>query len=167
MNYGVKLKRDLSGNDGDPVLCTQADQPWELPAEGRSRCTEGPFVFEQNGTYYLTYSANHYAESFYGIGYATAPHPLGPWTKSPDNPLVAADLSRGISGPGHNCVMPSPDGSELFMVYHSHADLARPGGPRVVNLDRLVIQEDGRLKLIGPTKTPQPLPAGLWPASNQ
>jgi len=161
INYGVRLKPDLSGVDGQPVLCTQADQPWELPADGRSRCTEGSFVFSRGGTYYLTYSANHYAEPFYGIGYATAPSPLGPWTKSPYNPLVEVDLDRGISGPGHNCVITSPDGKELFMVYHTHADPEQPSGRRVVNLDRLIVAEDGRLKLVGPTRTPQPLPSGM------
>jgi beta-xylosidase len=159
--YGVKLKPDLSGIDGEPVLCSQAGQPWEMPGNGRSRCNEGSFVFKQADTYYLTYSANHYAEPFYGIGYATARSPLGPWTKSPDNPLVSQHPDIGVSGPGHNCVIRSPDGRELFMVYHTHADPGNPGGRRVVNLDRLVIQSDGRLKLIGPTRSPQPLPSGL------
>ena len=161
INHGVRLKLDLSGIEGEPVLCTQADQPWELPPEGRSRCTEGPFVFFRNGIYYMTYSANHYAEPFYGIGYATAPDPLGPWTKSPHNPLVKVDLGRGISGPGHNCVITSPDGKEQFMVYHTHADPDQPGGRRVVNIDRLEVDEKGSLKLIGPTTTPQPLPSGM------
>lgn len=161
MVYGVKLKLDLSGLDGEPVLCTQADQPWELPEDGRSRCNEGSFVFERNGTYYMTYSANHYAEPFYGIGYATATAPLGPWTKSPGNPFVSQEPTIGVSGPGHNCVIASPDGKELFMVYHSHSDPAKPSGRRVVNLDRLTIQADGSLKLTGPTRSPQPLPSGL------
>jgi len=161
INYGVKLKSDLNGLDGHPVLCTQADQPWERPVNGRSRCTEGAFVFKRGDTYYMTYSANHYAEPFYGIGYATAPSPLGPWTKSPDNPLVAQNAELGISGPGHNCVITSPDGNDRFMVYHVHADPEKPSGRRVVFMDRLRIADDGRLELIGPTKSPQPLPFGL------
>lgn len=159
--YVVKLKSDLSGPVGEPVLCSQADQPWELPETGRSRCNEGSFVFKHGDTYYMTYSANHYAEPFYGIGYATAKSPLGPWKKSPNNPLVAQQPELGVSGPGHNCVIASPDAKELFMVYHSHADRANPGGRRIVNLDRLTIQPDRSLKLTGPTKTPQALPSGL------
>jgi beta-xylosidase len=157
INHGVKLKPDLSGIDGEPVLCTRADQPWELPESGRSRCTEGPFVLRNGDTFYMTYSANHYAEPFYGIGYATAPSPLGPWTKSPDNPLVSQKPELGISGPGHNCVIKAPDGT-LFMVYHAHADPEQPSGRRTVNLDRLELKADGRLNLIGPTRSPQPLP---------
>jgi len=161
VNYGVTLRPDLSGTVGEPVLCTQADQPWELPENGRSRCTEGPFVFHQGKTYYLTYSANHYAEPFYGIGYATASTPLGPWVKSAENPLVSQHPETGVSGPGHNCVIASSQPNELFMVYHTHADPENPGGERVVNLDRLSIEPDGSLKLLGPTRTPQPLPSGL------
>ncbi|MEZ5326940.1 MAG: glycoside hydrolase family 43 protein [Verrucomicrobiales bacterium] len=157
-NYGAKLKPDLSGIDGEPMLCSEADQPWELPALGRSRCTEGAFVFQENGTYYMTYSANHYAEPFYGIGYSTAPSPLGPWTKSPDNPLVSQVPDKDISGPGHNCMIKLPGSDDWFMVYHTHADPSNPSGERKVNIDRLIIRDDGRLELKGPTRTPQPLP---------
>jgi len=164
-NYGVALKPDLSGPAGEPVLCTEADQPWEMPEAGRSLCTEGAFVFKAGDVYYMTYSANHYAEPFYGIGYATAPAPLGPWTKAPDNPLVETDLAKGVSGPGHCSFTTSPDGTERFMVYHAHANPKSPSGGRTVNIDRLTIPEPGRLKLQGPTRTPQPLPSGAEPAS--
>lgn len=159
--YGVKLKPDLSGIDGEPALCAQADQPWELPEAGRSRCNEGAFVFKHGGTYFMTYSANHYAEPFYGIGYATAKSPLGPWEKSTANPLVSQKPEIGVSGPGHNCVLMSPDWKDLWMVYHAHEDAAKAGDKRTVNLDRLIVQPGGSLKLLGPTRTPQPLPKGL------
>ncbi|MGF1449176.1 MAG: glycoside hydrolase family 43 protein [Opitutales bacterium] len=163
VTYVVPLKEDLSGPAGEPVECVRADQPWEMPPQGRSHCNEGAFVFEHFGTYYLTYSANHYAEPFYGIGYATAPSPLGPWTKSPDNPLVSADLEKGVSGPGHNCFVLSPDGRERFMVYHAHANLEKPSGLRTVNIDRVTVDASGRLSLDGPTRTPQPYPSGARP----
>jgi GH43 family beta-xylosidase len=156
---GAALKEDLSGLAGDPVLCLTPEQGWETPERGRSHANEGPTVFRHDGRYYMTYSANHYAEPDYGIGYATAAHPLGPWTKSGANPLVAKDLAKGVSGPGHNSITLSPDGTELFMVYHAHANPARPSGQRDVNIDRLVFDIDGRLRLIGPTRTPQPLPS--------
>lgn len=67
----------------------------------------------------------------------------------------------GVTGPGHNCVLRSPDGKDLWMVYHAHEDSAKPGGKRTVNLDRLIIEPDGSLRLIGPTRTPQPRPQGF------
>ena len=53
-----------------------------------------------------------------------------------------------------------PDGKEMFIVYHSHADPQKPSGDRVVNIDRLYFDEDGRLKIKGPTRSPQPMPSG-------
>jgi len=161
--YGVRLKDDLTGITGEPVKCLEVDQRWELgwsAGQPRTRCDEGACVFKHDGKYYMTYSANYYADPNYGIGYATAAAPLGPWTKSKDNPMVRKDTSIGVSGPGHNSVTISPDGKELFMVYHTHADPNRPSGERVVNIDRLVFDKDGKLKLIGPTRSGQPMPSG-------
>lgn len=163
--YGMRLKEDLSAPAGEPVLCVEADQPWEeLPAEQspinlRVECNEGAFVLKHDGRYYMTYSAGHYASPRYGIGYAVAEHPLGPWTKPDNNPLAVADPEVGVSGPGHNSITSSPDGSELFVVYHAHADPEHPSGRRTVNIDRLVI-EDGRMRMLGPTRSPQPMPSG-------
>ena len=161
--HAVKLKRDLSGPLGRPVLCTKAEQPWETPPAGRSLCNEGAFVFRRGARYYMTYSANHYAEPFYGIGWATAANPLGPWRKSSRNPLVSRNERLGVSGPGHCSATTSPDGRETFLVYHAHADPNRPSGKRTVNIDRLIVTRDGRLGLLGPTRSPQPLPSGAPP----
>ena len=158
--YVAPLSKDLTQLAGDPVLCVQADQSWEQARSMFSRCTEGPFVFKQGDRYYMTYSFYHYAKPEYGIGYATATSPLGPWTKGANNPLVTQNLAIGVSGPGHNSVTVSPDGKELFMVYHVHADPDKPGGNRNVNIDRLTVTPDGQLQLTGPTRSPQPLPGG-------
>lgn len=161
MVYAVRLSPDLMATETEPVLCAQSDQPWEeIDPKHPSRCNEGAFVFKHNQTYYMTYSSGHYASPKYGIGWATARTPLGPWTKSPDNPLLVSDMTAGVSGPGHSCVTMSPAGKEMFMVYHAHADVAKPGGDRTVNIDRLTIDEQGRLHLRGPTRAPQPMPSG-------
>ena len=146
--------------DAPPRRCLAPSQPWELPPDGLAHSVEGMTVFVIDGLYYMTYSANHYKDPRYGIGYATAPSPLGPWTKALDNPLLARDLAAGVSGPGHNSVIASPDGRELFLVYHSHADAEEPSGRRLLNIDRLLNPAPGRLRTPGPTRTPQPLPSG-------
>jgi len=163
--YGVRLKDDLSGTSGEPVKCLEAESSasWELsksPGCPRTRCNEGAFVFKREGKYHITYSANYYADPNYGIGYATASAPLGPWTKSKDNPLAQKDTFIGVSGPGHNSITESPDHREVFMVYHTHADANRPSGERDVNIDRLVFEKDGKMKLKGPTRSSQPMPSG-------
>ena len=110
----------------------------------------------------MTYSANNTGYSHYGVGYATAKHPLGPWLKADENPILTTDLSKGVSSPGHNSIVASPDGSEMFIVYHRHADPegTRPSFDRVVCIDRIFVDRQGRLKVQGPTSTPQPMPSG-------
>jgi len=120
-------------------------------------------VLKHKGKYYMTYSANNTGAPGYGVGYAVADSPLGPWVKNPDNPILASNLEIGVSSPGHNSITTSPDGKELFIVYHSHADPNNTRGPRVVNIDRLVFDNNGRLRIVGPTRTPQALPSDLRP----
>ncbi len=68
-----------------------------------------------------------------------------------------------VSGPGHNSVIASPDGKELFVVHHTHKNLAG-GHERELNIDRLYIVDgaDGkvRLRVDGPTRRPMCMPSG-------
>ena len=143
---------------GDPVLCVQPSQSWEHPWADW-QWNEGPYVMKHAGQYYLMYSANYFASPDYAIGYATADSPLGPWTKYAQNPILKSDLDIGVYGPGHKSAAYSPDGKELFIAYHTHTDPANPSGDRILNIDRMYF-ENGLLKIIGPTRTPQPLPSG-------
>ena len=154
--YGVRLTRDLAKPIGQPQLLMQASQPWELVHSAVNRCNEGPTVFRHSGLYYMTYSANDTSTAAYGIGYATANSPLGPWTKSTDNPILKTTPSLGVSGPGHNSIVASQNGKELWIVYHMHANPDHPSNDRVVNANRLQFTKDGKL-YIEPTQTAQPL----------
>ena len=49
---------------------------WELL---QGKVAEGPSLLKKNGVYYLIYSANHYENKGYGVGYATSDTPMGPW----------------------------------------------------------------------------------------
>jgi GH43 family beta-xylosidase len=163
MIFGTRLEEDLSVPEGrQHQLCLYVDQEWEGARSMHARSCEGMTVFRHNGTCYMTYSCNHYSDPDYGIGVATAETPLGMWTKSRDNPILAKRLEIGVSGPGHNCIVQSPDGSETFMVYHTHADPDHPSGRRVLNIDRMFFDENGNLKVLGPTRTPQPMPSGTF-----
>lgn len=155
-NYVVKLKEDLSGVDGEPTLVSEASQEWEKVNWDKNRCNEGPSVFKENDLYYMTYSANDTGFEDYGVGVATAEHPLGPWTKYEDNPLMTTDLTNGISSPGHNSIVTAPDGNR-YIIYHRHTDPAaeKPNWDRVVCMDKLYIDDHGKLQMIGPTNKPQ------------
>ncbi len=160
--YGVALADDLSKPIGKPRLLIEASQPWELTHPNINQCNEGPTVFRHGNLYYMTYSANDTVNPDYGIGYATATTPLGPWTKSADNPILRTVSGSGISGPGHNSIVASPDGQGLWIVYHTHADPAHPSSDRIVNVDRLSFAADGSMH-VSATRSPQPLPGASSP----
>lgn len=153
--YVAKLKKDLSGLDGEAIFVSAASQDWERVNWGRNRCNEGAVVFKEGDTYYMTYSANDTGYEHYGVGVSYADNPLGPWTKSEDNPLMTTDLSKGVSSPGHNSIVKAPDGNR-YMIYHRHADpqCQKPNWTRVVCMDRLYIDENGKLRTDGPTNSP-------------
>jgi len=83
------------------------------------RWTEDPTAFKHDGAYYLMYSANHYLGENYSLGSAMAKHLLGPYKKAANNPVLCENTDRGgvVSGPAHNCVTLSPDGTEMICLY--------------------------------------------------
>ena len=168
--YGVELKPDFSGVTGKPTLILRPpvsmkdkQSEWESRSvtaqEVNRRWTEGSVTFKKGGTYYIMYSANHFGGQFYAIGYATATSPLGPYKKAANNPVLQKNTDKGglVSGTGHNSITYSPDGKEMFCVYHGRT--AATGEDRVVFIDRMTVK-DGKIIIAGPTTTPQKMPSG-------
>ncbi len=125
---------------------------------------EGPAVLKHEGKYYLTYSANGYTSQDYAIGLAISDSPLGTYAKYENNPILKKDTYQNIYGPGHHSFTYSPDGNELFIVYHKHQSNTEIH-PRVVCIDRCYFRFDEKLgydvlQAVGPTSTMQPLPSG-------
>ena len=168
--YGIEIKPDFSGVIGEPVLLlkppvslTDRQAEWESRSvtsrEVNRRWTEGSVTFKKGKTYFIMYSANHFAGQNYAVGYATGESPLGPFTKAPNNPVLQKNTARGgsVTGTGHNSIVYSPDKKEMFCVYHGRTTTT--GDERVVFIDRMKV--DGKkLSVYGPTTTPQALPAG-------
>lgn len=148
----------------DDLLSVKEDSSVKLtvPEDWEGRVNEGPAVLKHNGTYYLTYSGDDYQSIYYDVGVMTSDNPTGPFTRYEGNPVLRADSF--IHGTGHHCFAYSPDGTELFIVYHSHHTLTEVH-PRALNIDRVkfVPQENGPdvLTVYGPTVTPQPIPNGV------
>lgn len=94
--------------------CIHVSQTWE---EVWPRVNEGPFVYKHNGIYYMTYSANSYESQFYGVGFATATSPFGPWTKYENNPIL--QKPGNLVGVGHSALFTDKDG-KLRIVFHAH-----------------------------------------------
>jgi beta-xylosidase len=169
--YGVELKPDFSGTIGEPVLLLRPpvkmgdkQAEWESRSvtskEVNRRWTEGSVAFKKGNTYYIMYSANYFGGRNYAVGYATSKSPLGPFTKAANNPVLQKNVEKGgvVTGTGHNSITYSPDGKEMFCVYHARTSAT--GDQRVVFIDRMHISKDGKLTVEGPTTTPQPVPGG-------
>lgn len=160
--YVAELNDDMKSIKEDTVtFVMRASQDWEKSTKQPSYpVNEGAFVIKHKDTYYLTYSANHFESPDYGVGYATAPTPMGPWTKYENNPIMKSNIV--VPGAGHHSLIHSPDGTELFMVYHTH-NSTKATEPRKLAIDRVqfVPQENGPdiMEVWGPTVTPQPMPS--------
>ena len=176
--YGVELKPDFNGVIGEPVLLLRPpvrmndkQAEWESRSvtsrEVNRRWTEGSVAFRKGSTYYIMYSANYFGGKNYAVGYATGPGPLGPFTKADNNPVLQKNVDKGgnVTGTGHNSITYSPDGKEMFCVYHGRTTAT--GDERVVFIDRMKILANGKLVVEGPTTKPQPLPSGLNKSSKE
>jgi GH43 family beta-xylosidase len=156
--YVIELNDDLASLKGEPIFLTRPEQEWELRSGPEWLWNEGPFVLKRNRKYYLMYSANFYAGRDYSVGYAVANDPTGPFIKASHNPILFAAVPE-ISGPGHNSVTISPNGKELFIVYHIHTDPQKPSADRQVCIDRMGFQDNGLIYVKGPSYTPQDMPS--------
>lgn len=159
--YGVEISPDFSGIIAEPELLLRppvelddAQAEWESRSvssrEINRRWTEGSFTFKYNNTYYMMYSANHFAGENYAVGYATADHPLGPYTKATNNPVLEKNTEKGgnVTGTGHNSVLFMEDG-KMLCVYHGRT--TETGDERMVFIDAMEIDTNGVLHVSGPT----------------
>ncbi|MGC8870358.1 MAG: family 43 glycosylhydrolase [Brevinematia bacterium] len=152
--YVVRLSNDFMNTIGEPKFLLTPTQAWER----NSKWNEGPFVIKYNKKYYLFYSGNLSASPEYSVGYAVSDSPLGPFIKAKENPILTK--TEYISGPGHNSIIKTPDGKEYFIVYH--IQMKKEGTHlRQLAIDRLIFTPEGKVKVIGPTYTPQPFPSGV------
>lgn len=160
--YGCKLSSDMVTVESvttDPLITPT--EGWENASAG-TKWTEAPSMLKYEGKYYLTYSARYYAERYYSLGLAVSENPLSGFTKVDYNPIFMVDDSwTHVTGTGHNCFFPSPDGTELWVAYHSHIDTEKGGGERKINFDKVTFDTDGNLVISGPSVTPQVLPSGV------
>jgi beta-xylosidase len=129
-------------------------RPTEAWEKVSGEVTEGPFMLKRNGVYYLMYSGTGADSPNYGVGYATAKSPLGPFTKYADNPI--AHRGGDVLGPGHHSVIAGPDG-RLWMVYHQKASTKR-GWDRFLAIDPLWFDEQGVIHVKTTHGTDQPAP---------
>lgn len=115
--------------------CLDCTEAWEnTPNYVSDPIMEGPTVIKLDGVYYLFYSANHFMNIDYAVGYATASSPLGPWKKYSGNPIIHRDIVKE-NGTGHGDIFTDSVG-KYYYVYHVHASdtAVSPRKTRIVPL---------------------------------
>ena len=136
---------------------------WNLFAEERHwygrtwdwYTVEGPFVRKRGGRYYCFFSGGAWREPNYGVSYAVADHPLGPYeVAAGDGPTLLRTVPDAVLGPGHASIVTSAKGGVDYLVYHAW-DPDR--GARLMRIDRLDWTPDGP-RCDGPSTEPRPVP---------
>ncbi|MDF2567338.1 MAG: putative beta-xylosidase, partial [Oscillospiraceae bacterium] len=116
---------------GDRTLICEPDQKWErkgaLENSSDILVNEGPQIIQRNGKAYIVYSACHSANDWYCLGMLTADDAAldltqkSAWTKYTDGPLFTKSLDANDQayGTGHASITTSPDGKEMWLIYHA------------------------------------------------
>ncbi len=141
--YCVRLNDNLTEVMGDAQLITTPEEEFErksLAMDEPHLWNEGPCVIRMNGKYVMNYSANFYASNDYAICVATADHPMGPWIKSKNNPVLSCRAD--LFGAGHNAFFTAKDGA-LMTAFHIQTDPEHPSGDRRTALGKVTFGEKG------------------------
>lgn len=162
----VPLAGDMLRAAGPSRVVLRANDDWQIyerdrPLYGRRwaawHTVEGPCVVEHRGRYFCFYSGGNWQTHDYGVSYAVADHPLGPWRHATvPGPIVLRQRAGEVLGPGHNSHTRAPDGFTELLVYHAW-DPARTA--RRMCIDPLVWTNDGP-RCLGPTTDARILGSG-------
>lgn len=160
----IRLAGDLMSAAGPvfPVLRATGDwQVYEHQRDYKGRCwnkwfcVEGPHCVFHNGKYYCFYSGGAWHGDNYGVGFAVADQPTGPWRDElgAAGPFVLKGIPGKVIGPGHVSCFLAPDDQTLLMAYHAW-DPAKTA--RRMCFDPLR-WTDGRPQVDGPSLEPRTL----------
>jgi len=145
-------------------ICSNDDFPWEFTLDGgKGRgLHEAPQVLKTDRRTFVTYSCGASWKPTYKLGRLelTGRDPLNPksWVKHDRPVFTSSDRTFGV---GHSCFVPSPDGSQLWHVFHAKRD-RNDGWRRGVFVQPMKIGADGFPKFFRPVAPGEPLkrPAG-------
>ena len=111
--FAQRLSDDGTRLLGRRVEIMRNDAPWER------HVVEGSYFVRRNGWFYHFYSGNACCgrDCDYALGVARAKKLLGPWEKSPRNPIL--DDNESWQCPGHGSIVTLADGRD-YLLYHSY-----------------------------------------------
>lgn len=126
---------------GDRVLISEPEHWWETSV---APIQEGQTVFVKGDQMFLFYSGNASWTEEYCLGMLVyqGGDVLDPknWVKQPDPVLLKTNEVRG---PGGACVVPSKDGTEYFLMYHTTNTAYGGWGKRFTNMLKVSFDEKG------------------------
>jgi beta-xylosidase len=108
-----------------------------------SRQAEGPFAFEYNGNYYLTYP--YVRENTEVLGYAMSKNPMGPYEYKG---LIMAEHANGCWTNHHSIVNYK---GQWYLFYHHNAYSPKDDKRRSVQIEKLFFNPDGTIQEVKPT----------------
>jgi hypothetical protein len=132
--YGAKLKENML------ELASEVKILGELPSKGLK---EGPYLFERNGIYYLTYP--HVENKTERLEYAVGDNPLGPFKVTG----IIMDESPTGCWTNHHSVIQFKN--QWYLFYHDRDYSPNFDKARSVRVDSLFFNEDGTIKKVIPT----------------
>lgn len=132
--YAAKLKENMTELASDVVTLK------DLPTKGLK---EGPYLFERNGIYYLTFP--HVENKIERLEYSTSNNPLGPFKMTG----VIMDESPTGCWTVHHSVIQFKN--QWYLFYHDRDYSPRFDKARSVRVDSLFFNDDGTIKKVIPT----------------
>jgi beta-xylosidase len=132
--FAAKLKDNMTELASEPVVLG------DLPTKG---LVEGPFFFERNGIYYLTYP--HVENKIERLEYAMGDNPLGPFKVTG---VIMDETPMGTWTNHHSLVQYN---GQWYLFYHQSAYSPKFDKNRSVCIDSLFFNEDGTIRKVIPT----------------
>ncbi|HEX5654484.1 MAG TPA: family 43 glycosylhydrolase [Chitinophagaceae bacterium] len=132
--YGAKLKSSMLELDSEVKTLG------ELPTKGLK---EGPYLFERNGIYYLTYP--HVENKIERLEYAIGDNPLGPFKFTG----VIMDESESGCWTNHQSIILFKN--QWYLFYHDKDYSPRFDKARSIRADSLFFNTDGSIRKVMPT----------------
>ena len=131
----AKLNRDFTGFEPFP----DGSVFREITPTGY---VEGAYMLRHAGKYYFMWSEGGWTGPDYAVAYAVGDSPFGPFARV--GQILAQD--PGVAtGAGHHSVVQAPASGQWYIVYHRRPLGQTDRNHRVVSIDHLRFDADGRI----------------------
>jgi hypothetical protein len=132
--FAAKLKENMT---------ELASEPQEIQGFPEKGLKEGPFLFERNGIYYMTYP--HVQNTIERLEYATSTSPMGPFKYGG----VIMDESPMNCWTNHQSFIEF--NKQWYLFYHQNALSPKFDKNRAVCVDSMFFNADGSIQKVTPT----------------